>query len=66
MYAFSKYNNLSTITLIDVGGSSWWQYYTPEGGPNSLAIKYKEIDTETDMIIVTSGSNYINYSKIIS
>ncbi len=55
MYAFSKYNNLNTITLIDTNGGFGWQYYTPEGGGNSLAIKYKEIDFMTDMIIATCG-----------
>jgi hypothetical protein len=29
-------------------------------------IKYIEIDEWTDMVIATSGSNYINYNKIIS
>ena len=28
-------------------------------------IKYKEIDAATDMIIATSGINYINYNMII-
>jgi hypothetical protein len=29
-------------------------------------IKYKEIDESTDMVVTTSGSNYINYNRIIS
>ncbi len=29
-------------------------------------IKFKEIDSSTEMIIATSGSNYINYNRIIS
>jgi hypothetical protein len=29
-------------------------------------IKYIEIDEWTDMVIATSGSNYINYNRIIS
>jgi hypothetical protein len=29
-------------------------------------IKYIEIDESTDMVIATSGSNYINYNQIIS
>ena len=28
-------------------------------------IKYKEIDAATDMIIATSGFDYINYNRII-
>jgi hypothetical protein len=29
-------------------------------------IKYKEIDESTEMVIATSGWNYINYNRIIS
>jgi hypothetical protein len=29
-------------------------------------IKYKEIDESTDMVLATSGSNTINYNRIIS
>ena len=28
-------------------------------------IKYKQIDAATDMVIATSGFNYINYNRII-
>jgi hypothetical protein len=28
-------------------------------------IKYKQIDPATDMVIATSGSQYINYNRII-
>ncbi len=29
-------------------------------------IKYKDLDTLTDMVIATSGQTYINYNRILS
>jgi hypothetical protein len=29
-------------------------------------IKYKDVDILSDFIVATSGSNYINYNRIIS
>jgi hypothetical protein len=31
LYAFSNYNSLSTITLLDIRGNSIWQYSTTTG-----------------------------------
>jgi hypothetical protein len=67
LYALSWYNSISTaIILLDIDGNTKWQYSTPEGGSNNNMIKYKEIDESTDMVVATSGSNYINYNLIIS
>jgi hypothetical protein len=66
MYAFSWYDSKSTVILLDIDGNTKWQYSTPEGGVNSNMIKYIEIDESTDMVIAISGSNYINYNRIIS
>ena len=66
MYAFSWYNSLSTVTLLDTNGNSIWQYSTLDGGENSNIIKYKDIDTLTDMVIATSGYLYINFNRILS
>ena len=44
-----------------------WQYLTQDGSPNlNNLIDYKAIDASTDMIVATSGSNYINYNMILS
>ena len=68
MYAFSRYNSLRTVTLLDLDGTILWQFSIPagSGGGNSNMIKYKEIDGATDMIIATAGSNTIDYNRIIS
>lgn len=67
MYAFSWYNGLSTVSLVDTDGNPKWQFSTPDGDTlTSNKIQYKLIDTLTDMIIATSGSSYINYNRIIS
>ncbi len=31
VYAFSWYNSLSTVSLIDTDGNSKWQYSSPNG-----------------------------------
>ena len=67
LYAFSWYNGKSTVSLLDTDGNSKWQYSTPDGhSEKSNSIKYKEIDAARDMIIATSGSNFINYNRIFS
>ena len=67
LYAFSYYNSLSTVTLLDTNGNSIWQYSTPDGDTEySNIIKYKEIDASTDTVIATSGYGYINYNRILS
>ena len=68
LYAFSMFNSLSTVTLLDINGISIWQYSTPGGNQNEgNLIKFKEIDTATDMIIATTGLGAsINYNRIIS
>ena len=68
LYAFSWFDSLSTVTMLDTAGNSIWQYSTT-GGHHELGnlIQYKAIDAATDMIIATSGiDNSINYSRIIS
>ena len=67
LYAFSWYNGKSTVSLLDTNGNSHWQYSTPGGDSSkSNSIKYKEIYAAKDMIIATSGSNYIKYNRIFS
>ncbi len=68
LYAFSWFNSLSTVSLLDTAGNSIWQYSTTGGdeGYGNL-IQYKAIDAATDMIIATSGQDSsINYNRIIS
>ena len=61
LYAFSWYNSLATVSLLDTDGNSLWQYSTPDGDSgNSNMIKYLQIDASTDMVLATSGSSYIN------
>ena len=67
LYAFSWYNGAAVVSLLDTDGYSKWQYSTPEGNNTySNMIKYLQIDGSTDMVIATSGNNYINYNRIIS
>ena len=67
LYAFSWYDSKSTVTLLDTDGNSKWQYSTLDGDNSKRnSLNYKKIDGTTDMIIATSGSNYINYNRIIS
>jgi len=40
IYAFSKFDAESTVSLLDTDGNSKWQYVTPNGGSNSNMIKY--------------------------
>ena len=68
LYAFSWFNSLSRVSLLDTAGNSIWQYSTTGGdsGEGNL-IQYKAIDAATDMIIATSGKgSSINYNRIIS
>ena len=66
LYAFSWYNGLSTVSLLDIDGNSKWQYSTPDGdSTKSNTIKYKEIDAATDLVIATSEHSHINYNRII-
>lgn len=56
LFAFSRSNDKSTISLLDSDGNSKWQYETPDGnGYTNNLIKYKSIDASTNMIIATSG-----------
>ncbi len=65
LYAFSWYNGLSTVSLLDSDGNSIWQYSTPDGDSLfSNTINYKEIDSANDMVIATSGYNNIIYNRI--
>jgi len=68
LYAFSWFNNLSTVTMVDTAGNSLWQYSTTGGSQTQgNFIKFKAIDAATDMIIATSGEgSSINYNRIIS
>ncbi len=67
LYSFSWYNGHATVSLLDLSVNSIWQYSTPDGDKNySNMIKYHKIDTLTDMVIATSGYDYINYNRIIS
>jgi len=56
LYAFSWFNSLSTVSLLDTDGNSIWQY-SATGGSSSFGnlIQYKAIDAATDIIIATSG-----------
>ncbi len=67
LYAFSWYNNMATISLLDIAGNSKWQFSAPDGSSwqNNL-IQYRALDLATDMVIATSGSTIINYNVIIS
>ena len=68
LYAFSWFNSLSTVSLLNTAGNSIWQYSAIGGdsGAGNL-IQYKAIDAATDMIIATSGKgSSINYNRIIS
>ena len=53
LYAFSGYNWLSTVSLLDSDGNSKWQYSNPDDYAGSM-INYKEIDAATDMVIASS------------
>ncbi len=67
-YAFTYFNYLSTVSLLDTSGNSIWSFSTSGGFPtDGNVIKYKEIDAATDMVIATSGTGIkINYNRIIS
>jgi hypothetical protein len=68
LYAFSWYNGVGTVTLLDTAGNSKWQYNINGSSiPDGNLIKYKAIDAFTDMIIATSGmGSSIKYNRIIS
>jgi hypothetical protein len=53
--------------LFDINGTSIWNIIISESFiSNNVLLKYKEIDSATDMIIATSGENNFNYNMIIS
>ncbi len=67
LYAFSWFNSMATLSLLDIDGNSKWQYSTPDGSStDNNVIQYKDIDSATDIVIATSGSSYINYNVVIS
>jgi hypothetical protein len=67
LYPFSYQAGVCTVCLIDAAGNSFWQYKILNGSPfKNNIVQYKAIDAATDMIIVTSGANFINYYRIIS
>jgi len=66
IYAFSWYNSKSTISLLDINGAAKWQYSTPDGNMYNNLIQYKAVDAATDVVIGTSGYNYVNFNRIIS
>jgi hypothetical protein len=57
LFAFSWYEGKSTVSLLDIAdGKSYWQYSTPNGHNNfNNRIRFKDINTTTDMIIASSG-----------
>jgi hypothetical protein len=66
-YSFSWFGGYSTVSLLDTAGNSKWQCVTPDGNNTfNNFIEYKQIDAATDMILATSGLNYINYNRIVS
>jgi hypothetical protein len=68
LYAFSWFNSLSTLSLLDLSGNSKWQYSTSGGSSTEgNLIRYKTIDSATDMAVATSGlGSSICYTRIIS
>ncbi len=66
LYAFSYYNSMATLSLLDSDGSQKWSYALSNGIDNTL-LKFKAIDTSTDMVFATSKEgNVIKYSIILS
>jgi hypothetical protein len=66
LYAFSYYNSMATISLLDSDGNRKWSYALSNGAANTL-LYFKEIDASTDMVVATSkSSNVIKYSRILS
>ena len=66
MYVFSNYDGYNIVTLMGTDGHIYWQIYTNDANVDSNLLKYKEFDAGTDLLIATSGSSYISYSRIIS
>ncbi len=66
-YAFSMFNSLSTVNLLDTSGILIWQISTTGGDQfEGNLINYKALDDGTDMIIATSGiGSTINYNRLI-
>ncbi len=66
LYAFSEYNSMATLSLLDSDGNQQWSYALSNGNTNTLLF-FKAIDASTDMVVATSKSgNVIMYSRILS
>ncbi len=66
LYAFSQYNSMATLSLLDSDGIQQWSYALSNGFDNTL-LYFKAIDASTDMVVATSKSGtVIKYSRILS
>ncbi len=66
LYAFSEYNSMATLSLLDSDANEKWSYALSNGAVNTL-LYFKAIDASTDMVVATSKSgNVIKYSRILS
>jgi hypothetical protein len=66
LYAFSYYNSMATLSLLDSDGNQKWSYALSNGADNTL-LYFKAIDASSDMVAATSKSgNVIMYSRILS
>jgi hypothetical protein len=66
LYAYSEYNSMATLSLLDSDGNQKWSYALSNGVDNTL-LYFKAIDVSTDMVVATSKSgNVIKYSRILS
>jgi hypothetical protein len=66
LYAFSYYNSMATLLLLDSDGNHKWAYALSNGVDNTL-LDFKAVDASTDMVVATSKSgNVIKYSRILS
>ena len=66
IYAYSWYDGIATLSMMDSDGNYKWAYKFDSGIYQiSNLIEYKEIDANTDMVIATSGKPII-YNVVIT
>ncbi len=58
LYAFSGYNSMATLSLLDSDGNQKWSYELSNSNTNSL-LYLKAIDASTDMVVATSIENSV-------
>jgi hypothetical protein len=66
LYAFSYFNSMATLSLLDSDGNEKWSYALSDGFYYTL-LYFKAIDASTDMVVATSKEgDVIKYSRILS